>query len=449
MDLRKTAVLWKGAVTALFLCGCQSEKISQPSPVKPPSFEAAPAQGAGKSSSVRPDALPAADKERSANYRRALLFVQTMEMLQKNYVDGKKVTSEELFNHAMRGMVSALDPYSDYEPPREHRHQQVKRTGMVVGIGATAVKPDGRPISLIRILPGTPAERAKLQPGDQIIAIDGVNVLKLNLARALDKLRGRPGTVVKLQLRRGKKDFNLEIKRELVKNKSIVPGSVKLISGKIGYIKLSSFDLSSDREFQESLQKLHKLGAQGIILDLRYNPGGIVSTAVSIASMLLGDDKVVFRATSRNKSHEQTVKTLKGKAVDTKTPLVVLTNAFSASCSEILTGARQDHKRARVLGVRTFGKGTILRVVPVKGGGAVRYASAYYVTPGGRVIEAKGIIPDIEVRIPSDDVMRLSTQTLRYPGAIKAPHRGTLQDLQLRKAVELLQSELKSKEAKL
>ena len=438
MNCQLSAFAWLAAGAFLILSGCRSgEKILNTPPAPLP---------VQQMSSAPPAELPAFDKEKAENYKRALLFVQTMEMLQKNYVDGKKATYEELFNHAMRGMVSALDPYSDYEPPREHRHQQVKRTGSVVGIGATAVKPAGRPITLIRILPGTPAEKAKLQPGDQILAIDGENILKLNLARALDKLRGAPGSVVKLQLCRGKKEFSAIIKRELVKNSSIVPGSVKLISGKIGYLKLTSFTASSAEEFKEALLKLKSLGTQGIILDLRYNPGGLVDAAVRISSMLLGEDKVVFRATSRNKALEQTVKTRKGMTVDTKTPLLVLTNAFSASCSEILTGALQDHKRARVLGVRTFGKGTILRVVPLAGnGGAVRYASSYYVTPGGRVIEKKGIIPDIEVRIPSNDVMRLSSQTLRYPGAVKPPCRGTVQDLQLRRAVEVLQHELKRK----
>ena len=316
---------------------------------------------------------------------------------------------------------------------------------MVVGIGATAVKPDGRPITLIQILPGTPAAKAKLQPGDQIISIDGINILKLNLARALEKLRGTPGSVVKLHLRRNRKDFTATLKRELVKNSSIVPGSVKLISGKIGYLKLTSFAVTSAKEFKEALLKLRALGAEAFILDLRYNPGGLVDTAVNIASMLLEPEKVVFRARSRNKSFEETVKTRKNMTVDSRTPMLILTNAFSASCSEILTGCLQDHKRARVLGVRTFGKGTILRVVPIKGGGAVRYASSHYVTPGGRVIEQKGIIPDIEVRIPSDEVMRLSSQTLRYPGAVTPPHRGTIRDRQLLRAVELLQRESKTK----
>ena len=389
----------------------------------------------------------AADSESAANYRRAMLLVQTMEMLRKNYVDGKKVTYEELFNHAMRGMVSALDPYSDYEPPSEFRHQQVRRTGVVGGIGATAVKPDGRPITLIRILPGTPAAEAKLQPGDQIIAIDGINILKLNLARALDKLRGRPGSTVKLHVKRFKKEFTVSLKRELVQNDSIVPGSVKLISGRIGYLKLLSFSATSAKEFKEALLKLRALGAEAIILDLRYNPGGLVDSAVNMASMLLEPEKVVFRARSRNKSFEETVKTRKGMTVDSRTPMIILTNAFSASCSEILTGCLQDHKRARVLGVRTFGKGTILRVVRMSGGGAVRYASSHYVTPGGRVIEQKGIIPDIEVRISTDEVMRLSSQTLRYPGAITPPHRGTIRDRQLSRAVELLRRESKNKVA--
>lgn len=387
------------------------------------------------------------DTESSENYKRALLLVQTMEMLRKNYVDSSKVSSQALFDSAIKGMVTALDPYSNYELPREHHQQQIRRTGRVVGIGATAVKPANRPITLIRILPGTPADKGGLRPGDQIISIDGKNILKLNLAESLNLLRGVPNSVVKLQLRRGNQTFFRTLTRKLVKNPAVAPGSVKCVAPHIGYIKLTAFTANSPGEVQKALLELKKSNVRAIILDLRYNPGGIVESAVNIASLFLAPDKVVFRAKARNKDLEKTVKTRKNPVADTTTPLIILTNAFSASCSEILTGALQDHKRARVLGVRTFGKGTILRVVKVPGGGAVSYAVSHYVTPGGRVIEKKGIMPDIEVRIPSADVLRLSTQTLRYPGMITPVHKGNIADIQLRRAVELLKGELENKVA--
>ena len=436
----KFLLLCAGILTGLFLTGgCASPKAPRPAEsvaAKAPGEIAVPPKAA---------AVPPKEAETISNYQRALLLVQTMEMLRKNYIDGKKVSYEELFNHAMRGMVSALDPYSDYEPPREFRHQQIRRTGTVVGIGATAVKPHGRPLTLIRILPGSPAESANLQPGDQIIAIDGVEVQKFNLSRALERLKGAPGSRVKLKIRRGTQIFDCAVTRNVVRHDSVVPGSVKLISGKIGYIKLTSFTQRSGIEMEKALQKLRSLGAQGIVLDLRNNPGGLVKAAVHIASLFLPENKVVFRARSRAQKDEQTVWTLKEKSFDISTPLVVITNAFSASCSEILTGALQDHKRAKVLGVRTFGKGTILSVVQVPGGGAVRYASAYYVTPGGRVIEQKGIIPDAELRVSAAEVLRLSSQTLRYPGELKPPHKGTIPDRQLQGAVALLQQQLKNK----
>lgn len=422
----------KGLCGALLLCSCRSTTALTPPPPAP------------KAAGVRQPAAPApapsaAENERSANYQRALLLVQTMEMLRKNYIDGAKVSYEELFNHAMRGMVSALDPYSGYEAPGVYRSQQIRRRGNIVGIGATAVKPDGRPVTLIRILPGTPAEAAKLRPGDQITAIDGRNVIPLNLSTALDKLRGEAGSRVKLNIRRGKQEFAVTLTRKAVKTSSVVPGSVKLVSGNIGYIKLTQFSANSSREIADALKKLHSLGARGIVLDLRYNPGGLVKAAVEIASLFLPQGKVIFQEKSRGKSSQRPVKTVKMPFRDTTTPLIVLTNAFTASSSEILTGALQDHKRARVLGKRTFGKGTILSVVPVTGGGAVRFASAYYVTPGGRVIEKKGIMPDIEVTVSSAEVMRLSSQTLRYPGTIQPPFKGLCRDRQLEKAVQVLQ----------
>ena len=429
------------AVLLLLLCGCQG-KTATPAPAAPPvpPVKTVPSPPPPPV----PQQLPY-DRESSENFKRALLFVQTMEMLRKNYVDPDKVSSEQLFNYAVKGMVSALDPYSNYELPKEHPLRQTQRTGRVVGIGATAVKPAGHPITLIRILPGTPAAKAGLRPGDQITAIDGRNILKLNLAEALKMLRGRPDSTVKLQLRRGKTNFSRTLVRKLVENPSVVPGSVKCVAENIGYIKLTAFTPGSPGELRKALLELKKQKICALILDLRYNPGGLVDAAVNIASLFLEPEKVVFRAKSRDKSLEKTVKTHKNMTVDTTTPLIILTNAFSASCSEILTGALQDHKRARVLGVRSFGKGTILRVVRMPGGGALSYAASHYVTPGGRVIEKKGIMPDIEVRIPSGDLLLLSTQTLRYPGVIRPPHRGAVADVQLRRAVELLQRELKNK----
>lgn len=420
----------------ILCCSCNAGAAVRP--VSPP--PTLPVQEQKKGAS-RPQAGP----EQRDNYRRALLLMQTMEMLRQNYVDGNKVSYEELFNHAMQGMMSALDPYSAYEAPKEYRTQQIRRKGEVVGIGAAAVKPDGRPVTLIRILPGTPAEEAGLKAGDQIIAIDGKNIVPLNLSGALERLRGQAGSKVALKIRRGRSEFPIVITRKLVKKDSVVPGSVKLISGQIGYIKLTEFAAYSGKEMEAALKKLHSLGAKAIILDLRFNPGGLVKTAVEIASLLLPENSVVFQARSRKKTLSQQVKTLKNKSLDTKTPLIVIVNAFSASASEILTGALQDHKRAKVLGRRTFGKGTILSVVPVPGGGAVRFASAYYVTPKGRVIEKKGIMPDIEVRISSAEVLRLSSQGLRYPGIIQPPYKGTFKDRQLAEAVEFLQTQLKQK----
>lgn len=371
-------------------------------------------------------------------YQQALLLVRTMKMLRQNYVDEKRVSYEELFRHAMRGMVSALDPYSDYEPPKRFREEQIKRQGATEGIGAMAVKPDGKPVTVIRVLPNGPAEKAGIRAGDQIVEIDGQKVSPLNLSRALELLRGPAGSTVTLSIRRNMQTLTRKVVRARVTTPSVPPASVRLVTGKVGYLKLLSFTAGSPAEVADALKKLRELGAESVILDLRYNPGGLVESAKGVAACFLPRGTVLYRARSRGKQEEQIVKTPAAPFSDLKMPMIVLVNAFSASCSEILTGALQDHKRAKVLGVRTFGKGTILHVVPLPGGGAVRYASAHYVTPGGRVIEKKGIIPDHEVRIPAFEALRLSSQTLRYPGEIKPAPRGTLRDLQLARAVELL-----------
>lgn len=388
-----------------------------------------------------------ADREQSENYRLAMQLVRTMEMLRKNYVDPEKVSYEKLFDYAIQGMVSALDPYSGYEAAPEFRNQQIKRTGTTVGIGAMAVKPAGKPVTVVRVLPRSPAAAAGVRAGDQIIAIDGVPVSKLNLAGALSKLRGPKGSVVTLQIKRFRKDLTVKVTRDLVADPAVPPESVKLIAGKIGFFKLTSFNKAAPECVKNALEKLKKLGAEAVVIDLRYNPGGLVDSAVKIASLILPADKVVFRARSRDKSRERVVRTISGVTIDEHTPLVILINAFSASCSEILTGALQDHKRATVIGVRSFGKGTILHVVPLPGGSAVRYAAAHYVTPGGRMIEGRGIIPDHELRISANEVVRLSGQTLRYPGVIKPKAAGTIRDRQLAGAVALLQKKLQKSAA--
>ncbi|MBR2372868.1 MAG: S41 family peptidase [Lentisphaeria bacterium] len=388
-----------------------------------------------------------AQSEESFNYRRAMEFVRTMEMLRKNYVDPEKVSYEKLFDHAMSGMISALDPYSDYEKASEYEHQQTRRTGSAVGIGAMAVKPDGQAVTIVRVLPGSPAAAAGLKPGDRITAIDGTPVKKLNLAGALGKLRGEAGSTVTLRVQRNRQELTVKVRREKVSAPAVPAGSVKLLSGKIGFFKLTSFNQTAPAEVSAALKKLKSHGAQGIIIDLRYNPGGLVDSAIKIASLFLPPGKVIFKARSRDSSGESVVKTKPGMTVDLSTPVVLLVNAFSASCSEILAGALQDHKRAVILGFRTFGKGTILRVSKLPTGGAVRYASAYYVTPGGRMIEGKGIIPDHEVRISSNEVFRLSTQSLRYPGEIKPAAGGTIRDHQLAEAVVLLQKKLRKQES--
>lgn len=277
--------------------------------------------------------IPPQDREANENYRRALQFIRTMEMLRKNYVDPEKVSYEQLFNYAMQGMVSALDPYSGYEVRNEHRQHQIKLSGKVVGIGAMAVKPAGKPVIVVRVIPRGPAATAGIKAGDQIIAIDNVPTSRLNLAGALEKLRGEAGTDVLLQIKRSQQTLSVKVRRAEVADPAVPPGSVKLISGKIGFFKLTSFNLTAPEGVREALQKLKKQGAGAIIIDLRYNPGGLVDSAVKIASLLLPPDKVIFRARSRNKSAESVVKTRQKMTVDTTTPIIILANAFSASCS--------------------------------------------------------------------------------------------------------------------
>jgi len=386
--------------------------------------------------SAMAETVPEADSRRQKDYERALLLVRTMETLRRNYVDPGKVSYEKLFDHAMNGMLNALDPYSEYDTPAESGDKRIALTGELTGIGVESVKPDLRYLIITRVMPNSPAEKSGLHAGDQICEIDGIPVLKLNMAACVKKLRGPVGTQVKLKVIRKDKAMILTVTRAAVVRPGVHPGCVKMMAGKIGYIKLETFNMHTAEEFAAALKKLRSEGARALIVDLRYNPGGVVDAGIRICSQLLPGNRVLFRTVERTSAKCKEVKSIGKFTIETEIPVVLLVNSFSASCSELLTGALQDNKRAVVVGTRTFGKGTLLNVVKLPNGGMMRYASAYYVTPAGKVIEKRGIQPDVEVKISQNELFRLSSQGYRFPGEIQPEAGSAIRDRQLARAYE-------------
>jgi carboxyl-terminal processing protease len=388
--------------------------------------------------------LPSLDRD----YADVSVMVQMMDILRNHYVDADKVSSGKMFEAALHGIASNLDPYSGYEPPRTHKESSNRRNGELSGIGVIIAKPAKNNLLVVNVIPDSPADKAKIKPGDAVVAIDGKNLKQLNLYQCQKLLQGSSGTKVSLTLFSSGKT----VKKTLIRRKVIMP-SVKnalVINKDIGYIKISSFTLHSAGEFKKALAKLKQKNIRSLIIDLRNNTGGHVQSTVDTISQLLAPGKVIMTAHGRNPEKKQIVRSKKiaNLTAETKLPVVILVNFFTASSAEIFSSALRDNKRAQLVGTRTFGKGTLLHVIRLANGGALRYSSGRYITPSGKFIEGKGLQPDHKVLIPADQLFRLTAQQRKYPGVIKPAIKNAVKDTQLEKAVNLLSSNKDAKTIK-
>lgn len=381
-------------------------------------------------------------------YSEASILAQTIEFLHDNYVESDRVSYEKLLTAALRGMVAELDPYSGYEPPKEFSANETRRTGELVGLGVEIVKPQNAPLLVVNVMPDSPAAAAGLRPGDRLVEIDGKLTQKLDMERCLALTRGKEGSTVQLKVgREGMEDLlELSVKRARVVRPSVPPDAVKKLAGSIGYIRIESFNAHTPGEFRAALARLKKEGITSLILDLRNNPGGLVGAAVEIASIFLPEKSVIIRTSHRKAALSQEIRAKRGEMQETELPVLILINPFTASSSEILSGALQDQRRARLVGMKSFGKGTLLRVIPLPDGGALRFASGRYVTPSGRVIEGRGLEPDKVSKLTLKQIFTLAGQVRRYPGVIEPGKPGTIRDTQLADAVDLLTAEAKKAE---
>lgn len=350
---------------------------------------AAPA--ADKPAATAKDAGKTTDTEET--YRLLKLFGDVFERTREQYVEPKP--DKELIEAALNGMLSHLDPHSSYMNADELKDMQVQTRGQFGGLGIEVTMENGA-VKVVSPIDDTPAMKAGMQAGDLVVALDGKPVQGFTLQEAVNTMRGPPGTSIKLTVvRKGKTEpFDVTITRAIIRVESVKYRT----EGDVGYLRITSF---TDRT-QEGLDKAiadikGKLGdkLQGYVLDLRNNPGGLLDQAVSVSDTFLTQGEIVStraRDPKENKRYNATT----GDATNGK-PLVVLVNGGSASASEIVSGALQDHRRAIVLGVKSFGKGSVQTVSPISGYGAIRLTTARYYTPSGRSIQAEGIVPDIVV----------------------------------------------------
>lgn len=363
-------------------------------------------------------------------YEELETFASILAIVQRHYVD--EVSSHDLVEGAIKGMVASLDPHSSYLTPEGYKELQIETHGEFGGLGIELTVRDSL-LTIVTPIDGTPAYRAGIKPGDQIIKINDDMTMDMPLQAAVDKMRGKPGSKVKLSLKRkGVSDLvDVELTREVIHIKSVRGG--RLVDGKYAYVRLTGFQDGSSDELVEALDKLDKQkkgGVEGIILDLRYNPGGLLTQAVSISDLFL-DAGLIVRVNGRMES-QTTSYFAKDEGTRRMVPMIVMVNEGSASASEIVAGAMQDHRRALIVGVKSFGKGSVQTILPLGDDTALRLTTARYYTPSGRSIHEHGIDPDVVVEAAKVDP-DAKDDTLRTRDDFDLKR-----DTQLRQAVELM-----------
>ncbi|WP_020395024.1 S41 family peptidase [Thiolinea disciformis] len=322
-------------------------------------------------------------------------FSEVYTRIKKDYVETPD--SKELINNAIRGMVSGLDPHSDYLDEESFKELQVGTTGEFGGLGIEVGMEDGF-VKVISPIDDTPAKKAGLEAGDLIIRLDEKPVKGMSLNEAVKLMRGKPGSNIDLLIVREGKDkpFKVTITRDIIKVQSV---KTKMLDPGYAYVRISSFQSKTTDDLLAAVEKLkleNKGSLRGLVLDLRNNPGGVLTGAVGVSDAFLNDGKIVYTE-GRVEDAKMEYTARDGDELD-GAPLVVLVNQGSASASEIVSGALQDHHRALIVGQKTFGKGSVQTVLPLDETTALKLTTARYFTPSGRSIQAEGIVPDIEIK---------------------------------------------------
>jgi carboxyl-terminal processing protease len=331
-------------------------------------------------------------------YKKIDLFGEVLEKISKEYVD--EVDQSKSMDSAINGLLQSLDPYSAYMTPESFEGMQTETSGEFGGLGIE-VGMEAGVVKVISPIDNTPASKAGLKAGDYIVKINSTQVQGKSLMEAVELMRGPVGSSIEITVRRRgvKKALIFNIMREVIQVQSV---KSELIDNNIGYIRLTSFNENSSEQIKEKINKLNKnKDLKGYILDLRNNPGGLLSQAIKISDFFLENGEIVSTR-SRQASENRKWFAKKGDLTNGKT-LIVLINYGSASASEIVAGALKDHKRAIILGENSYGKGSVQSIIPLKNRGAIRLTIAKYYLPSGKSISEVGVTPDIEVAEGSDD----------------------------------------------
>ena len=395
------------------------------------------------------NAAPAVEKDDP--YPSLRLFGYVMEKVRKDYVGGQDLKYQDLVYGALKGMINTLDPHSEFMEPEKYKELQNDTQGAFGGLGIVISMKDNF-ITVIAPMEDSPGFKAGIMSGDRIVKIDGKSTEKMSLQDAVKQLRGEPGTEVKISILRPStgrvKDYTLSravINLDMVKD---INGKKEFPLGdnKIGYVRLVQFGEKTSTELEAALKKLKEQGMQALVLDLRWNPGGLLEQAVDVCEKFLARGSLVVTTEGRNPS-QNSVRKARGRGDELNgMPMVVLVNLGSASASEIVAGCLQDSKRAIILGEKTFGKGSVQSIIPLapmpEGTPALRLTTAKYYTPSHKVIHEEGITPNIVV--PLTDEQERDIQMKQAPGGIQSLEEKerervlNTRDPQLDRAMDLL-----------
>ncbi len=338
-------------------------------------------------------------------------FGQVMRIVHEKYVDEDAVTYEKLINAALEGMLKSLDPHSQYLSREMFTTLQEETQQQYGGIGIQIEMRDNR-VTVVSPIANTPGEAAGILPGDQIVGVNGESTDDFTTDRMVELLRGEPGEEVSITLYRPKTEETIEVTvvREIIELESV--RDVGLLEGDIGYIRVTQFGERTGSEFADAVQGLENGDMRGLIIDLRNNPGGLLSASVEVAGLFFDRGEMVVYTQGRDRESRREIRSRTGTR-DRKYPIVVLINSGSASASEIVAGALRDTRRAVIVGETSFGKGSVQSVEPLRGGDALRYTSARYYTPAGVTIHEKGVRPDIVVDLSIEEEASLLRQRSR------------------------------------
>jgi carboxyl-terminal processing protease len=384
MSTRSRTLIALTAGTVLGFCGALTSRVLADRPTGLPHGEAA--------------AHP------TLSWQDASLFAEVYERIKRDYVD--EVDDHTLVEKAIRGMVAALDPHSAYLDSQEFDEIRLSTMGSYPGVGIEVVASEGV-VKILRPFDGSPAQRAGLRAGDQIVRIDGTDI-GADVAGAIARMRGVSGTLITLSIRReGSHDLlDFALRRAQVEVHSVLEQSLE---PGFGYLRITTFSETTPEDVSRAISRLKRdnpAGLQGLVLDLRNNPGGVLEAGVAVADDFL-DSGVIVTADGRTPEARFRMDSLHGDLIH-GTPLVVLVNGGTASASEIVAGALKDHARAILIGRKTYGKGSVQTVMPLSRGGAVKLTTSRYFTPSGASIHGKGIMPDILEEGPGEPPAELS-----------------------------------------